>query len=283
MGCEYSNKIEKILEEGKRCKEKIGVFGPTGPTGPTGPQGPATITIGTTTTGDPGTNASVTNVGTNENAILNFTIPAGATGAQGEIGPTGPTGPQGIQGAAGVQGEIGPTGPTGLTGPTGPQGIQGVAGAQGEIGPTGPTGPSGESSLSYGSKYDTTTDTISLTADTDSPVPLTTTAPLSGITGTNANTLTITANGVYKIDYFFNGSPNVEATLTLSVSQNSNTISSSTIIKEVQANTDDILNGSIIVSLSANDEIGLSLSSNVNATVSTADGTNAFINIVRLS
>lgn len=256
MGCEYSNKIEKILEEGKRCKEKIGVFGPTGPTGPTGPQGPATITIGTTTTGDPGTNASVTNVGTNENAILNFTIPAGATGAQGEIGPTGPTGPQGIQGAAGVQGEIGPT---------------------------GPTGPSGESSLSYGSKYDTTTDTISLTADTDSPVPLTTTAPLSGITGTNANTLTITANGVYKIDYFFNGSPSVEATLTLSVSQNSNPISSSTIIKEVQANTDDILNGSIIVSLSANDEIGLSLSSNVNATVSTADGTNAFINIVRLS
>lgn len=238
MGCEYSNKIEKILEEGKRCKEKIGVFGPTGPTGPTGPQGPATITIGTTTTGNPGTNASVTNVGTNENAILNFTIPAGATGAQGEIGPTGPT---------------------------------------------GPTGPSGESSLSYGSKYDTTTDTISLTADTDSPVPLTTTAPLSGITGTNANTLTITANGVYKIDYFFNGSPNVEATLTLSVSQNSNPISSSTIIKEVQANTDDILNGSIIVSLSANDEIGLSLSSNVNATVSTADGTNAFINIVRLS
>ena len=256
MGCEYSNKIEKILEEGKRCKEKIGVFGPTGPTGPTGPQGPATITIGTTTTGDPGTNASVTNVGTNENAILNFTIPAGATGAQGIQGPTGPTGPQGIQGAAG---------------------------AQGEIGPTGPTGPSGESSLSYGSKYDTTTDTISLTADTDSPVPLTTTAPLSGITGTNANTLTITANGVYKIDYFFNGSPNVEATLTLSVSQNSNPISSSTIIKEVQANTDDILNGSIIVSLSANDEIGLSLSSNVNATVSTADGTNAFINIVRLS
>lgn len=256
MSCEYSNKIEKILEEGKRCKEKMGVFGPTGPTGP---QGPATITIGTTTTGDPGTNASVTNVGTNENAILNFTIPAGATGAQGIQGPTGPTGPQGIQGAAGVQGEIGPTGPT------------------------GPTGPSGESALSYGSKYDTTTDTISLTADTDSPVPLTTTAPLSGITGTNANTLTITANGVYKIDYFFNGSPNVEATLTLSVSQNSNPISSSTIIKEVQANTDGILNGSIIVSLSANDEIGLSLSSNVNATVSTADGTNAFINIVRLS
>ena len=40
----------------------------------TGPQGPATITVGTTTTGDPGTNASVVNVGTNQNAVLNFTI-----------------------------------------------------------------------------------------------------------------------------------------------------------------------------------------------------------------
>jgi len=52
-----------------------------GPTGPTGPQGAATITVGTTTTGLPGTNASVTNSGTLENPILDFVIPAGATGA----------------------------------------------------------------------------------------------------------------------------------------------------------------------------------------------------------
>lgn len=69
-------------------------FGPTGPTGPTGPAG-ATITVGTTTTTEPGTNASVTNVGTPSNAILDFNIPAGATG---------PIGPQGIQGPAGPSG-----------------------------------------------------------------------------------------------------------------------------------------------------------------------------------
>ena len=91
-----------------------------GPTGPTGPQGPATISVGTTTQGLPGSSASVVNAGTNENAILNFVIPAG------------PTGPQGVAGTAGEQG------PTGPTGPTGPQG---VAGAAGEQGPTGPTGP----------------------------------------------------------------------------------------------------------------------------------------------
>ena len=40
---------------------------------------PATVTVGTTT-GAPGTNASVTNSGTAENAILNFTIPDGQNG-----------------------------------------------------------------------------------------------------------------------------------------------------------------------------------------------------------
>ena len=51
--------------------------------GPQGPAGPATIKVGTTTTGNPGTNASVVNAGTDENVILNFTIPSGLTGATG--------------------------------------------------------------------------------------------------------------------------------------------------------------------------------------------------------
>ena len=76
-----------------------GSTGNTGPTGPTGPQGnpgnAATIAAGTTTTGAPGTNAAVTNVGNSSSAIFNFTIPAGATGSQGNTGATGPTGPQG--------------------------------------------------------------------------------------------------------------------------------------------------------------------------------------------
>lgn len=44
------------------------------------PTSVATITIGTTTTTAPGTNASVTNVGTKTNAILNFSIPRGEPG-----------------------------------------------------------------------------------------------------------------------------------------------------------------------------------------------------------
>lgn len=31
------DRIQQILEEGKRCQAKLPVQGPTGPTGPTGP------------------------------------------------------------------------------------------------------------------------------------------------------------------------------------------------------------------------------------------------------
>jgi len=43
----------------------------------------ATVTVGTVTTGEPGTSASVTNVGDDHNAVLNFTIPKGDTGDPG--------------------------------------------------------------------------------------------------------------------------------------------------------------------------------------------------------
>lgn len=82
--------------------------GPTGPQGEPGPDGKsASIVVGSTTTGDVGSSASVTNSGTSSAAILNFTIPAG------------PQGEQGPQGAVGPQGEQGPQGPIGATGPEG--------------------------------------------------------------------------------------------------------------------------------------------------------------------
>jgi hypothetical protein len=49
----------------------------------------ATVAAGTTTTGLPGTNASVVNVGTSGAAVFNFTIPRGDKGEQGDPGATG--------------------------------------------------------------------------------------------------------------------------------------------------------------------------------------------------
>ena len=91
-----------------------GQRGPTGPTGPAGPQGPtgptgptgatgatgpagsdgttgatgttgsaATVAAGTVTTGEPETEAAVTNSGTENDAVFDFVIPRGATGATG--------------------------------------------------------------------------------------------------------------------------------------------------------------------------------------------------------
>ena len=137
----YERALQKI-EHDQKCKPNFCCLSVTGPTGA---PGPTTITVGTTTTGAPGTNASVTNVGTDDNLVLAFTIPAG------EIGPTGPTGPQGEPGIQGLTGETGATGPTGPAGPQGEQGIQGLTGETGATGPTGPTGPQGETpTLSIG-------------------------------------------------------------------------------------------------------------------------------------
>ena len=140
MNNNYSNNVKNILEMGKKCNCTPVIIGQTGPTGPTGPAGAATITVGTTTTGDPGTSASVTNVGTNQNVVLDFVIPAGSTGPTGATGPQGVTGPTGLTGATGPQGVTGPTGAAGPQGVTGPTGPTGAAGPQGVTGPTGPTG-----------------------------------------------------------------------------------------------------------------------------------------------
>lgn len=92
--------------------EKVWMQGPPGPPGPKGdkgdpgPQGEpgaqgkdgspgakgdpgaaATVRVGTVTTGEPGTDAIVTNSGTENAAVLDFTIPRGETGAGGGAEP----------------------------------------------------------------------------------------------------------------------------------------------------------------------------------------------------
>lgn len=259
-----SHNIDNILEEGKKCKESLGLaipqIGPTGPTGPTGPVGAATITVGETTTTDPGTSAAVTNTGTSENVILNFQIPRGDTGV---AGPQGPQGPQGVEGPQGVAGPIGPTGPTG---------------------PTGPRGPRGESTLeTYGRKYNTSTDNLTLEANILQNIPLGETGPSNKITTSTQNTLTIAENGIYLVNYEFSLSSSLAATITISVKQNNTPIGSSSIVKTVTANTNTDFIGSTINSFNAGDEIGLEIKSSVASTVTPASGTNAYLNITRIS
>ena len=109
--------------------------------GPVGPPGPAaTVTAGTTTTGAPGTSASVVNSGTTSAAVFDFTIPRGATGATGTaatvaVGTT-------TTGAAGTSANVTNSGTTSaatfnFTIPRGDTGATGATGAKGDKGDTG--------------------------------------------------------------------------------------------------------------------------------------------------
>ena len=135
----------------KGDKGETGATGAQGPKGDTGAQGPrgdkgdkgdtgaaATVRIGEVTTGDPGSEAAVTNSGDEHDAVLDITLPRGATGPQGlkgdtgAQGPKGDTGPQGAKGETGAQGPQGERGPQGETGAQGPQGVQGPKGDRGD-------------------------------------------------------------------------------------------------------------------------------------------------------
>ena len=82
-----------------------GQIGPTGPSGANGrdgkdgaPGAAATIQVGAVTTGEPGTQAQVVNVGTENAAMLQFTIPRGQHGADGRDGKDGRDGEPGPAG-----------------------------------------------------------------------------------------------------------------------------------------------------------------------------------------
>ncbi len=250
-----------------------------GPTGPTGPQGPATIAIRSTTTGEPGTNASVTNGGTNQNLLLDFVIPQGADGATGNTGPTGATGPQGIQG---------PTGPTGATGATGPAGTAGLIGPTGEAGPIGPTGATGATGPAnglnaYGGKYSDTPQTLNLTIGSSTPIALPTAMPNLNTTYTPANSITIGEAGTYEVDYFSNVSVAVGTTLTQAVRINGTNIPDTVISRILSVGVGSIYSGSVIVTLAAGDVIDMALSALLAVGVTLGAGVNATLTVKKLN
>ncbi len=184
----------------------------------------ATVTVGTTTTTAPGTNASVTNSGTKTNAILNFSIPRGEPGT-----------------------------------------------------------PAGGITPAYSSIYSTANTQIALTQAQAAALSLITKGINNNVNNTTPSKLIITNSGDYKIDYFLASSPSVAATLTLDVRQNNNTISGSSISKSATQNETTTLQGTVLATLKQNDVIELYIASQVNANLTPADGTNAYLIITKLN
>jgi hypothetical protein len=175
-----------------------GAAGPAGAKGDPGATGPAgtaaTIAVGTTTTGTAGTNATVTNKGTANAAVFDFTIPAGPAGAKGDTGAAGAKGDTGAAGPAGTAATIAVgTTTTGAAGSPAtvtnkgtagaavfdfsiPAGPAGVAGAKGDTGAAGAAGPPGPSAVSKDANN-------SAKLGTDSLIYVPTSAAANAVTG----------------------------------------------------------------------------------------------------
>lgn len=166
----------------------------------------------------------------------------------------------------------------GATGPTGPTGMQG------EIGATGPTGPQGENFKSiYGHKYSDESDTINLTANIPSQINLAIANLASDITITLENSMIINTYGIYRIDYFFSGSINEDAALTVEVNTNGAPINGAGISKDAISNTDLDFNGSTVEILNPRDIIDLTIKSSKNAVLTPAPDLNGYLIITKIN
>ena len=241
-----------------------GVTGAVGATGATGATGmAATIQVGTTTTGAPGTNASVTNTGTESNAVLNFVIPAGATGATGANGAAGTAATVQVgtttTGAPGTNASVTNTGtesnavlnfviPAGTTGATGANGATGADGtaATVQVGTTTtgapgtnasvtntgtesnavlnfiiPAGATGASAAESRPSVLAVQDTTEQALTENTPVSFAVNLLQSGTDLTHAagsNQITVETPGIYQAAFTAEVSPTGTATLPLTIS-----------------------------------------------------------------
>lgn len=127
---DFKKQLQEYVDE--QVKGIQGSKGEQGTQGAQGEQGlpgkdgkDATITIGDVTTLDSGSPATVTNVGTDTDAIFDFGIPKGEKGDRGEQGLPGKDGLPGKNGKDGINGKNGINGKDGKDGTNGKNGING--------------------------------------------------------------------------------------------------------------------------------------------------------------
>lgn len=211
--CSFDNDYENFKDSKKEINKVTRYCYIQGPTGPQGESCPTTINVGITETWNFGTEAVVTNAGTNKDVILNFKIPREEPGEKGEKGEIGPQGPRGFPGETGISQVITIDGtetiepnelaevqddfesnvhhltfyiPKGEAGLQGPRGEQGIPGTKGE----------------YGEGYSNSNQRISIKANTETIIPLEETGPAIFIEYDTNYAIEIRKFSMYQINYF---------------------------------------------------------------------------------
>ena len=118
---------------------------------------------------------------------------------------------------------------------------------------------------------------------TPSTVPLAIDMPSSNVTY-GANSINITESGDYEVNYSLAGTiAGNPSTVTLSVAENGAAIPSATISRALSSTgTNDIINGSAIVTLSAGDVLTLLASSSNVATFTPSTNVNSYLTVKRI-
>ena len=266
-----------------------GDIGPQGIKGERGEQGPSTIKVGNIETIEPTEKASVINVGTPVDVVLDFKIPKGE---QGEQGPRG------------LPGEIGRTehiaiDETETLEPGEPATVmdtfedwvhhlafsipKGEKGDQGEKGPQGPAGPPGtEFVSSYGIRYSMVDTQLALSQGTDTKIPL----PEKGVAFLTEypddNSIKIKENGVYLVSYLLCGATNEECSMTMSVRANDILQPATSATSEFSAQMINSISGTTIVSLQQNDLITLNVKSSKAVNLKFNGSTNAMLSVTKI-
>ena len=266
-----------------------GDIGPQGIKGERGEQGPSTIKVGNIETIEPTEKASVINVGTPVDVVLDFKIPKGE---QGEQGPRG------------LPGEIGRTehiaiDETETLEPGEPATVmdtfedwvhhlafsipKGEKGDQGEKGPQGPAGPPGtEFVSSYGIRYSMVDTQLALSQGTDTKIPL----PEKGVAFLTEypddNSIKIKENGVYLVSYLLCGATNEECSMTMSVRANDILQPATSATSEFSAQMINSISGTTIVSLQQNDLVTLNVKSSKAVNLKFNGSTNAMLSVTKI-
>lgn len=276
-----------------------GEKGERGPQGERGPNGAVTISIGGTETVEASEMASVTNVGTDEDVVLNFKIPRGKVGMKGDTGEKGDKGDRGERGPQGIQGVKGDKGDTGERGDAGPRGLPGEIGIselisidltetvqpnepaevqddfednvhhltfyipKGEKGAMGPIGPQGEGfSSAYAMRYLTTTTPLMVPEKQDTVIPFNKQGPAFNASYDTEYAIDVKEQAFYLIYYYFAGIPGTQGDFIISVRNNDNLIPGSDVGVDWEPNFVNNVSNMIITSLAVGDVVTLSIRSN---------------------